>query len=240
MLNSIFRRAEDDSSFNHRELLPALFATLGVACLELGGSLRPGIGDAWALLQPIFFGLSFWRIEKLFFQNKENIDAISFTAGMMFMVAGLSSLWVIQDLAAHEFTDALRVVHSQIKSLSQGNVVFSLLWTGVVTTAVTSLVENQSMKILSAAESTVIYSTEPLWGTVVASYMLNEHIGLNTAVGALCILLACGLSAIGSEAWVNIFSSYTTGFLESIENAQEKFSDMISSITENMEPLKIS
>lgn len=36
--------------------IPALLATAGVACLELGGSEAPGVGDLFAFLQPIFFG----------------------------------------------------------------------------------------------------------------------------------------------------------------------------------------
>ena len=39
---------------------------------------------------------------------------------------------------------------------------------GIVTTALTAYGENFAMKFLSASESTVIYSTEPLWGTAFA------------------------------------------------------------------------
>jgi len=48
----------------YEPFIPAVLATLGVGCLELGGSSMPGVGDLWACVQPVMFGLGFWRAEK--------------------------------------------------------------------------------------------------------------------------------------------------------------------------------
>ena len=158
--------------------IPAMLALLGVASLELGGSKDIGVGDLLACLQPLFFGLSFWRIESLMSKTKNSEDTQAFTGAMLSMVAGLSMLWALCDFSflsvdGHDFSNLL----SQFEKLSSVPVFLSILWTGFVTTALTTFVENIAMKKLSAAESTIIYSTEPLWGTMFASIFLHETLG---------------------------------------------------------------
>ncbi len=51
--------------------IPAMLATVGVGCLELGGTSFPGVGDAWACVQPVMFGLGFWRAEKFMHQSQK-------------------------------------------------------------------------------------------------------------------------------------------------------------------------
>ena len=53
------------------------------------------------------------------------------------------------------------------------------------------------MKTLTSAETTVIFSTEPLWGTAFAAYAFNEAVGANTFIGAFFILVACIWSSVG-------------------------------------------
>lgn len=67
----------------------------------------------------------------------------------------------------------------------------------MVTTALTIYGENIAMRSLSAAESTVIYSTEPLWGAAFAATFLGETLGWNTFLGAALILTACAWSSLG-------------------------------------------
>lgn len=58
-------------------------------------------------------------------------------------------------------------------------------------TAWSSYVEQSSLKVLTAAEATVIYSLEPLFAAVFSSIFLHEYFGYNSFFGALCIVLAC-------------------------------------------------
>ncbi len=51
----------------------------------------------------------------------------------------------------------------------------------------------------SSTETTVLYSTEPLWGAAFASVALGEHIGQSTLVGGALILAACVSSSIDPE-----------------------------------------
>eukprot|EP00981_Chlorochromonas_danica_P005066 scaffold1016_cov175-Ochromonas_danica.AAC.24 len=77
-------------------IFPALMAAAGVGCLELGGTSPPALGDLWAFLQPLFFGLGFWRIERHMKVCTEPGDAQAFTGAMMGVVAIFSYLWAIQ------------------------------------------------------------------------------------------------------------------------------------------------
>ena len=68
--------------------------------------------------------------------------------------------------------------------LSNPTILLELFWTGVITTALTVYMETCALKTLSAAETTLIFSTEPLWGTAFAAAVMGEQLGMNAAVGA--------------------------------------------------------
>lgn len=82
----------------------------------------------------------------------------------------------------------------------------SLLWTGLVTTALTVFGETFAMRNVSAAESTVILSTEPIWGTAFAAILLGETIGWNTGLGAVLIVSACTWTSVGPALQSKVLS----------------------------------
>jgi len=73
----------------------------------------------------------------------------------------------------------------------------ALLWTGVVTTSITCYMETTAMKTLSAAETTLIYQTEPLWGALVAACIFGERFGLSAVIGGGLIIGGCSMSNFG-------------------------------------------
>lgn len=187
-------------------LWPAMIATAGVACLELGGSRGLGPGDLWALGQPLLFGLGFWRAEhhmkKL---TSDDGQAEAFTGSLLATVALCSFFWSVQDWAIPHMPGGINMqslsaisneLHKLLPVLTTPAVLLNIVWTGVVTTALTTYGENFSMKYLSSAETTVIFSTEPLFGTAFAALTLGEYVGPNTFLGALLILTACLWSSL--------------------------------------------
>ena len=204
LLDVLFGRKELETPW-YKQFIPAMLATGGVACLELGGTEVPGIGDLYAFVQPIVFGLSFWRVEKFMSEDiKEKNDPIIFTGGMMLGVASVASVWCAHDfmlppMQTGGYPGFLEVMNSQINSFSDLTVLAALVWTGLITTAMTSFGENIAMQRLSAAESTVIYSTEPLFGAGFAALVLGEQLGWNTLFGAILILTSCLWSSLGPE-----------------------------------------
>ena len=109
-------------------------------------------------LQPLFFGLGFWRVESYISKAKEPGDTQAFTGAMLACVAALSTLWLgVEHFHIFEYgggsssqvvADQLSIIR-QLMSLNSWTVMVAILWTGLVTTALTSFVENEAMKKLS-------------------------------------------------------------------------------------------
>merc|ERR1712238_319284 len=86
---------------------------------------------------------------------------------------------------------------SEILTLLQNPSILGMLfWTGVVTTAFTIYMETLALKTLSAAETTLIFSTEPLFGAAFAGVVANECFGIETAIGAVFIVGGCIVSGM--------------------------------------------
>jgi drug/metabolite transporter (DMT)-like permease len=233
IIDSLFDKNKSFKKF-FNTLIPAFMAASGVACLELGGATLPGIGDLWAFLQPLFFGIGFWRVEKHMKICKLPGETEAFTCALLSIVAIFSIVWTSHDFLYPLLGDekALHLaIQSQIDAFSDWRVPVAIGWTGIVTTALTIFGENIAMKKLTAVEGTVIYSTEPLWGTAFAAVSLGEQVGLNTLVGALLIISACIWSSIGANI-ISILSplqlAATSG--EAIEEVSENIGVNISEL----------
>lgn len=125
-------------------------------------------------------------------------------AAQLLTVAVLAVGWCVQ---AGDLPLSLESLRETVLP-SSGNlaVPISLLWTGLVTTSLTVFGETVAMKEVSAAESTVILSTEPIWGTAFAACLLGERIGWNTGLGALLIVSACTWSSVGPSLQAKLLS----------------------------------
>lgn len=229
-----------------KTLLPAFLAAAGVGFLELGGTQVPGVGDLICLLQPLFFGLCFWRSERHTRNFPSTVETRAFTGAMLASVAFFSFLWaafvvVLPSIGADTSTSWFDIFCSQVQPLFvDWHVGAAILWTGLITTALTCYGENVAMVKLSAAESTVIYSTEPLWGTAFAAVTLGEQIGWNTVMGAILILCACVWSSIGPNLLktAGIAATGATAVTEVPEvlgNMQMNWEEIVSKIMKMME-----
>lgn len=181
------------------QLLGASLAVLGVAFLELegmtGGALSGAAGhlepgDIASFVQPIAFGLGFWRMEAA--MKKQPEEAERATAAQLMAVFLGSATY----MAAMSVVDPATIPSQPqlIEWVTDPAILGALFWTGVVTTALTIYMETIALKTLSAAETTLIFSTEPIWGTAFATVVMGETMGVNAAVGAVMILSGCVVS----------------------------------------------
>jgi drug/metabolite transporter (DMT)-like permease len=82
--------------------------------------------------------------------------------------------------------------------LSNPTIIGATLWTGIVTTVLPTFLETRAMKSLSASETTMLYSTEPIFGSLFASFALDESMGLGGGLGAAMVLSGCLYSSLGA------------------------------------------
>ena len=176
-----------------RQMTGIVLALAGVALLELGGEnladLHLTSGDVASLLQPIAFGLGFWRMEHA--MHKYPDQANRSTAAQLLAVFLASAVYAqIVDPNGWHPAELWNDLHNP-------TILLGLVWTGVISTALTVYMETVALKTLSAAETTLIFSTEPLWGTAFAALIMHEQLGIDAGIGALLILTGCVFSNLG-------------------------------------------
>jgi drug/metabolite transporter (DMT)-like permease len=143
-------------------------------------------GDLYSLIQPLAFGMGFWRMEH--YMRKFPSEPMKLTAAQLTMISVLS-------LGALVFTSGIdmdvRNISFVVDWLKDPVVAGSLLWTGLVTTALTVAMETIALKTLSAAETTMLFSTEPIFGGICASVVLGEQFGVGGLIGSAMVLGGC-------------------------------------------------
>lgn len=185
------------------QTLGALLAVVGVAFLELDGfqgNLAAGqgialsTGDMLSLVQPLAFGVGFWRMEH--YMRKFPNEAMKLTASQLSVIAMASVAFF---LATSGGVAGIPDFNQLAEWMSSPLIVGSLLWTGIMTTALTVYMETLALKTLSAAETTMLFSTEPIFGGACAAAVLGEQFGLGGLIGAAMVLSGCIASNIGTN-----------------------------------------
>jgi len=182
-----------------RQLTGALLAVAGVAFLELdglqggvpGSSFALSTGEMYSLVQPVAFGIGFWRMEH--FMRKHPNDAMKLTAAQLSVIAMAS---IASYLSTVGGVGELPDVSQLVAWLTTGKIIGAICWTGLITTALTVYMETLALKTLSAAETTMIFSTEPIFGGICASAVLGEQFGVGGYIGAAMVLGGCLFSNI--------------------------------------------
>ena len=120
---------------------------------------------------------------------------MKFTAAQLAVIA-LSS--IISYLFTLGEIGELPDVSQMMLWLKNGEIIGAICWTGLITTALTVYMETLALKTLSAAETTMLFSTEPIFGAICASAVLGEQFGTGGCVGAVMVLGGCLFSNIES------------------------------------------
>jgi drug/metabolite transporter (DMT)-like permease len=208
---SILQKQQQQGVGTLMPFVPSIFSALGVGFLtEFGigggaGDIGAGEGSsstlayAAAFLQPTLFGWSYWRQPQLIRGScSEPGHYGAFTGSSLAAVTlGTALWWVVSGSSGSgsgSDSGVMAIVPQVQEAVSSPSTLLALLWTGIFTTAGCCFLESLAMKQLTGAESTLIYSTEPLFATVFGYFLLREAIGSNTYVGAAFILGAIYLS----------------------------------------------
>jgi drug/metabolite transporter (DMT)-like permease len=167
-------------------------AVLGVGLLELdeGGSFDLTIGDLVSLIQPIAFGISYWRTEHVLEHYPEEANRITACELLSCFLFSFAFAIIVALANPEENAPTLGDWNEWLTSYQ---IWFALLWTGIMTTAVTLFLETIAMLSVGASETTLLISTEPLWAALFSWMILNESLGVLGIVGGLIIVGSCVL-----------------------------------------------
>ncbi len=166
--------------------IASLLAVVGVGLLTLegqGGGIS--VGDLWSMGQPLGFGIAFVRTEQCMSENKG--QALAMTAAQMAAVLAFSMAWV-------SFTVTYKM--PDISTLYDPVNLAALFYTGVVTSAFAVVAESVALAHISAEETTLILSTEPLWAALFGAVVLGETMNGYGYLGGLVILAGCLLANV--------------------------------------------
>ena len=196
MLDYIFGRP-----LLRRQIVGAALAAFGVWALEMGQDMSSFTSDDLAsLVQPIMFGLGFWRMEAA--MEKFPSEAGRLASGQLFMVFLVSLTYLVcwspvsDDLMLQDACNVIPTMGDIVTWLSDPSIVGMLIWTGLITTAFTIYMETLALKTLSAAETTLIFSTEPLFGAAFAAVVANECLSEGGWIGSALIIAGCVISGV--------------------------------------------
>ena len=178
-----------------RQAIGALLAVVGVAFLELdglqagsaaGNGIHLSTGDMLSLVQPFAFGMGFWRMEH--YMRKFPTEAMKLTASQLSVIALTSLAFFI---ATSGGISGLPDLSQVVEWLTNPVILGVVCWTGLVTTALTVYMETIALKTLSATETTMLLSAEPIFGGACAAVVLGEQFGIGGFIGAAMVLGGC-------------------------------------------------
>ena len=168
---------------SRKEWACAAAALAGVALLEAEGLAPPVAGDAFAALQPLFFGLSYLRIAAAAEKFPSADDALAMSAAQVAAVAAVALAWF-----AAAGGDAAATAAAVASDPAAGAV---LAWTALASTALTVVLQTYALKRVSAATASLVVSSEPLWAALLAAMLLGEtDYGPFDFAGAALVLAA--------------------------------------------------
>jgi drug/metabolite transporter (DMT)-like permease len=149
------------------------------------------VGSLLALLQPIGFGTSYLRIEALL--KKYPTRGLEISALQLCSNALVAAAWFAFDgLSLGGMPD--------LSALAQPSVVAGVLYTGLISTALTVLLQTRALANLPASDASVIVATEPLWAAGFAAILLGEVLDGGAQLGGALILLGCLGNAVLPES----------------------------------------
>jgi len=143
-----------EAFFDGRKIGAPLMAAIalsiaGVGALELGDVEQPGIGDLWAMGQPIGFGAAFWKTNAM--MRKFPTQTLPITAVQVAGAGSISLVWMLYEASQSGHLDA-----SLLEPLKDPKVAGAIGYLGVITTAVTRIGETKALGSVSSGDASIL------------------------------------------------------------------------------------
>lgn len=161
--------------------LAAAVSLCGIGLLSYDGS-PPNLGDLWNLGAAVGYTVYTWRMEHYCrWLSPSALAGAHLWGAALFVVC-----WVLWD-------SSRGVDLPDFQAMPK----FSLLYLGIVTTALTTFLQTWGQSRVSSFEASLISNLDPVWVTLFAAFLFNETLGPQGMLGAALILggtLLCQLS----------------------------------------------
>jgi drug/metabolite transporter (DMT)-like permease len=95
------------------------------------------------------------------------------------------------------YFDSLRTLPSLS---SQTPVALGILWNGAIATALTTFLQTVGQRTVSGTTANVIYSSQPVWASMISYFFLHESVSVPNLVGAVLLALAVLIAATDTQA----------------------------------------
>jgi drug/metabolite transporter (DMT)-like permease len=148
-----------------------------------------GFNDLLAFGQPIGFGLSYLRMERVMKEHPNDSRALSAMQCLMVFLAAGSAAMVRSDGLTAPW--ALPWDH-----LLSPEVAAAVAFSGVIATSLTIWLQSIVFSRLPAMEASIILTSEPLWATLFAVLLVGERVGMLEGVGGALIIAACVVNVL--------------------------------------------
>jgi drug/metabolite transporter (DMT)-like permease len=208
-------------SLSRQQFIGALLAVVGVGFLEFEGATATSMlqafsltaGDICSMIQPVAFGIGFWRMERV--MHKYPDEACRGTAAQLLAVFLGSAAYM--GIVGVTDPSSIPPREQLIGWVTDPYKLGTIFWTGVITTALTMYLETVALKTLSAAETTLLMSTEPVWGSAFATICLGEHLTMSSGIGGAIILFGCLYSNSGLSGLLQLLPAMRNAATEECE-----------------------
>lgn len=165
-------------------------SVFGVGLLSSSeGSISLETGDVWSLIQPVAFGIAYWRTEHVIARFPTEANRIATAELLTCFILSL-----VYAFLSCSTSGTIPTTMQLMEWFSNPQIVVALLWSGIITTAFSAYLEAAAMKTISASETTLLISTEPFWACLFAWLLVGEQLDPVGMVGALFIVGACIVS----------------------------------------------
>jgi drug/metabolite transporter (DMT)-like permease len=166
-------------SLSRRVGLAAGLAVAGIGVLSWeGGAI--GVGDLWVFGCAVSYAVYILLMEKI----SPRHPPLALTIYQLMAISVLGLVWAAPELAGQ--AGAIRQNWGAI------------VYLGIMTTAVTTWTQAIAQRHVTATETAIVYSLEPVFATVFSYWWLGESLGVRGLLGGAMVLVAMVLSQIKS------------------------------------------
>jgi len=158
--------------------------------------------------QPIGFGAAFWKTNAM--MRKYPAQTLPITAVQVAGVGLLSFVWMCAEAWQSGHLDASLLA----PVLADTKVLGSILYLGVVTTALTRIGETTALGSVSSGDASILFTTEPLWAAVFGSLLMGENLGVSAWIGGGLIVAACLVNIIDERQLEALKAKFGFGLKE--------------------------